>query len=112
MITCRASARGYTNLDLSQPERANGSPDSRKRYRGFAVPLSCSVAPATEQFLDQNQSVGLSVDRSVLQARGFDHIGLTPAAISRTATTATYLARMGGEEDNGWDGVAAALGVS
>ena len=28
------------------------------------------------------------------------------------ATTATYLARMGGEEDNGWKGVAAALGVA
>jgi len=28
------------------------------------------------------------------------------------ATTATYLARMEGEEDNGWEGVATALGVS
>ena len=28
------------------------------------------------------------------------------------ATTATYLARMGGEEDHGWDGAAAALGVA
>ena len=27
------------------------------------------------------------------------------------ATTATYLARMEGEEDNGWEGVATALGV-
>ena len=27
------------------------------------------------------------------------------------ATTATYLARMEGEEDPGWEGVAAALGV-
>jgi hypothetical protein len=27
------------------------------------------------------------------------------------ATTATYLARMEGESDNGWDGVATALGV-
>ena len=29
-----------------------------------------------------------------------------------TGKGATYLARMEGEEDNGWDGVAAALGVS
>ena len=28
------------------------------------------------------------------------------------ATTATYLARMEGEEDKGWEGVATALGVS
>ena len=28
------------------------------------------------------------------------------------ATTARYLARMEGEADNGWDGVAGALGVS
>ena len=28
------------------------------------------------------------------------------------ATTARYLARMEGEADNGWDGVAVALGVS
>ena len=28
------------------------------------------------------------------------------------ATTATYLARMEGEEDNGWEGVATALGLS
>ena len=28
------------------------------------------------------------------------------------ATTATYLARMEGEEDNGWEGVATALGVA
>jgi len=28
------------------------------------------------------------------------------------ATTATYLARMEGEEDHGWDGAATALGAS
>ena len=32
--------------------------------------------------------------------------------IATAATTATYLARMEGEEDKGWEGVAAALGVS
>jgi len=31
--------------------------------------------------------------------------------IATTATTATYLARMEGEEDTGWEGVATALGV-
>ena len=37
-----------------------------------------------------------------------------PASLSHRsiATTATYLARMEGEADNGWDGVAAALGVA
>ena len=30
----------------------------------------------------------------------------------KRATTATHLARMEGEEDNGWQGVAQALGVA
>jgi len=35
----------------------------------------------------------------------------TPQPQSAIAATARYLARMEGESDNGWDGVAASLGV-
>jgi len=37
---------------------------------------------------------------------------LVRVSIATTATTATYLASMEGEEDKGWEGVAQALDVS
>ena len=66
--------------------------------------------------VDSTVGIG-STHEPMVQRKSFPGFDLSMshgllAAIFRTATTATYLARMEGEEDNGWEGVATALGVS